>query len=386
MKIDKERLASRVADEVITAHGVAYAQLSSDLEILQASQSLCQMLSAPSGEIIGHPLLEIIWEFVGAEQSLARLLSGELPVYRLEHVNRTQGDETERYLNLILLPLDKERPSDGLLLIVEDETETSQLRQRLVQERNNLSLLQRQLLRANDDLQRLSQLKSLILSITAHDMRAPLNAILGYSEWIQSELPQENAEHSKLLSIIISQVHWMDHLIVDLLDLDQIEHGKLRVTPRPCDLGKLIQQIVSALHVLAAFQKQALAFEHPGAPILIQADPERIGQILYNLLSNALKYAPAGGHIKVSAWQDKTCGAFSVQDDGPGMTEEEQEQLFQLYYRTEDARSSLTRGAGLGMFIVKTLVDAHQGTIEVTSQPEGGTTVTVHLPLAQQET
>ncbi|MBN1149110.1 MAG: PAS domain-containing protein [Anaerolineales bacterium] len=385
MKIDKARLAAKVTEEVIAAHGIAYAQVSPDLEILQVSENLGALLGAPPEEILHRPLLEIFWELVGAEPSLARLLSGELPAYRLEYINRSQKDGTERYLNFILLPVDRENPAQGLLLIVEDETELNQLRQRLVQERNELSLLQRQLLRANEDSQRLSQLKSLILSIAAHDMRAPLNAILGYSEWIQAELPEENSEHKRLLSIIISQVRWLDHLITDLLNLDQIERGKLRITPRPCNLGDLIQQIVSALQVLAAFQNQALVFEPPDAPVIVRADPERIEQILYNLLSNAIKYTPQGGRIQVNAWQEAAFGAFCVQDDGPGMSEQEQGQLFQVYFRSEGARYSLARGAGLGMYIVKTLVDAHQGTIEVASQLERGTAVSIRLPLAQQE-
>ena len=383
MNIDEARLAATAAEQVIAAHPVAYAHISPGLGILGASENLSTLLCEPPGDVLGRPLLELFWEFAGAEDSLARLLSGDLPAYRLERINRPQDDDAQRYLNFILLPLDKERPAQGLLLIVEDETETSQLRQRLVQDRNDLSLLQYQLLRSNEDLQRLGQLKSLILSIAAHDMRAPLNAILGYSEWMQAELPQENSEHSQLLSIIISQVNWLDHMITDLLDLDQIERGRLRITPRPCDLGNLIQQIVSALQVTAALQKQALVFVPPDAPVIIQADPERIGQIFYNLLGNALKYTPLGGRIQVSAWQDEAYGAFSVQDDGPGMSEQELEQLFQLYFRSEGARSSLARGAGLGMFIVKTLVDAHHGTIEVASQPERGTAFSVHLPRTQ---
>jgi len=383
--MDKEQLAGKAAEELFAVRGVAYAQVSSDLSIMQISENLPAMLGTPPGEIRGISLFELLWEFVGAEQSLTRLLSGDIPAYRLDRVNRSQDDGSTHYLNLILLPLDMEHPSEGLLLIVEDETHSSLLRQRLVQERNDLSLLQYQLLRANEDLQRMNQLKSLILSIAAHDMRSPLNAILGYSEWVQAELPKESTEHRQLLSIIISQVRWLDHLISDLLDLDQLERGKLRITPRPCDLCDLIREIVSALQVTAAFQSQTLVFKQPDAPILILADPERVGQILYNLLSNALKYTPEGGHIRVDAWKEEVYGAFRVQDDGPGMSEQEQSQLFQLYYRSESARRSLARGNGLGMFIVKTLVDAHNGIIEFTSQPQKGTTVSVQLPLAQRE-
>jgi signal transduction histidine kinase len=260
------------------------------------------------------------------------------------------------------------------------------LEQRLAQALNELDRVNEQLSRAEASLQKLVQLKSLILSIAAHDMRTPLNAILGYSEWIFDELPQDSPSESReLLSIIRSQAQLLDHLITDLLELDQIEQGRLRLTPRPCDLKEIILQVVKTVRAMADFQNQTLALSLPEVPVKIQADADRLEQILYNLLGNAIKYTPEQGRIQVSAWLESDYGAFCVQDDGAALSQAEQAQLFQLYFKPEGARRSLARGAGLGMYLVKTLVEALHGTIEVVSQPAQGVAITIRLPLAQEE-
>ncbi len=112
----------------------------------------------------------------------------------------------------------------------------------------------------------------------------------------------------------------------------------------------------------------------------IRVDPERIRQILYNLINNAIKYTPEGGRVLVRTWAADGMAYIQVADTGRGMSEEEKAQLFQIYYRTEEARRSDISGTGLGLFIVHTMVEAHKGSIDVETQLEQGTRFTVRLP------
>ena len=115
----------------------------------------------------------------------------------------------------------------------------------------------------------------------------------------------------------------------------------------------------------------------------VMVDPPRLQQILYNLLGNAVKYSAKGGEIGIRAWHDQQYGFIQVKDNGRGISPENMQQLFQLYFRTEDSMRSQIQGTGLGLYIVKYLVETQNGRVEVTSEPGKGTAFTVSLPLAQ---
>ncbi len=285
------------------------------------------------------------------------------------------------YYHYRVVPLIEDQPGAGLLLIVEDSTVSGQLEQNLVQDKNDLRLVQAELARTNRELHRLNRLKSLFLSMAAHDMRAPLTAIMGYTDLVRADLPPDSDPIlAEFLGIIAGQVRWLSRLLKDLLDLDQIEQGKLMLDIKTCDLGELVREIAGLLMEKAVRQSLILEIETPAKPVVIQADPERIRQILYNLINNAIKYTPDGGRVDVETWEREEAVIIRVQDTGRGMSEEEKAQLFQIYYRTAEARRSEISGTGLGLFIVHTMVEAHHGSIEVETQPGQGTTFTVRLP------
>jgi signal transduction histidine kinase len=378
---DHTQHVDKVIEFLSQEHGLAFARLSPELTLTWSSHNFKDLLIDPPGIIHGMALPELLWEFVGSESELKNVLSGQVPVYRLERVNRQNPDGSLSYLNFLVLPLNEPQSGEGLLLILEDVTRTGQLEQQLVQDRNELRLAQAELARANASLEKLNHLKSLFLSIAAHDMRTPLTAIAGYTDLISSSLSQdvlvENREH---LSSIRSLVEQLDRLIADFLDLDSIEQGALSIQPVTCDLNPLVRQVTSGMTKETMLHSLELTLNLHSSPIQVEADPERVQQILYNLLSNAIKYTPAGGRVQVSTWSDSEYGILQVQDSGIGIPESEFDQLFELYYRTEESRKSQVRGKGLGLFIVKSLVESHQGKIKVKELQEGGTVFTVYLP------
>lgn len=377
-------LAARAAQALMQEHRIAYAQLAPDLTIVHASSNLRDVIHDPTPQIEGSALTDLFWEFVSAEEPLYAIMRGEANDYRLERVNREAGDGSIAYFTFHVVPLDELNPVLGLMLIVEDVSQTSHAEQRMMQDRNELRLLQSQLARANEELQRINRFKSFLLSMAAHDLRAPLTSILGFAGLLTNDPPVlGEPEQKQALAMIEAQGHRLEHLISDLLDLDQTERGKLVISFKLCELTELIREVMKPLDVTRELRQITLKLDLPKMPVQLQADRERLRQILNNMISNAIKYTPEGGHIEVAARAESDDAVIQISDNGKGMTEEQLSHLFQLYYRTDDARQSKVKGTGLGLFIVKTLVDAHHGRIDVASKPKQGTTFTVRLPLEQ---
>ena len=176
------------------------------------------------------------------------------------------------------------------------------------------------------------------------------------------------------------QAEWLDNTINNVLDLDQIENDRLSLHCVPCFLDAICQDMVALLQPMAILNEQTLTLRLPGEPILVNASPPRLRQILQNLLGNAIKYTRSGGRIEVALSAESTQAHLAVSDDGQGISPEAQIHLFELYYRAGDESSQHVSGTGLGLYIVKMLVEAHGGSVSVNSARGQGTTFTVSLP------
>ena len=374
-------LAARVAQAISATYQMAYAQLAPDLTVVQHSSNFPSLLPHPVQEITGQPIAELLWELVGTEEILGEILQGKQITYRLEYINRERADGSTTYLNFQVLPLDADDPGRGLLLLVENETGDGRLQQLLVQDRNELRLVKDQLTDANEELIRLNRLKSLFLSMSAHDLRTPLTAISGYASLMLDVLPDDiNPSIRNYLMIVTHQAGRLNSLISDFLDLDQIEEGRLTLEPEPLDLRKVVEEVTNVMQINANSRETSLETSLPDNPVNLWADRDKLYRVVYNLVGNAIKYTPRQGQVKVQVEPNGDQVVLHVIDNGHGLTEEQLANLFQIYYRTEDAKKSKTQGTGLGLYIVKMLVEAHQGQITVVSQPGQGSTFTVMLP------
>ena len=374
-------LAARVAQAISATYQMAYAQLAPDLTVVQHSSNFPSLLPHPVQEITGQPIAELLWELVGTEEILGEILQGKQITYRLEYINRERADGSTTYLNFQVLPLDADDPGRGLLLLIENETGDGRLQQLLVQDRNELRLVKDQLTDANEELIRLNRLKSLFLSMSAHDLRTPLTAISGYASLMLDVLPDDiNPSIRNYLMIVTHQAGRLNSLISDFLDLDQIEEGRLTLEPEPLDLRKVVEEVTNVMQINANSRETSLETSLPDNPVNLWADRDKLYRVVYNLVGNAIKYTPRQGRVKVQVEPNGDQVVLHVIDNGHGLTEEQLANLFQIYYRTEDAKKSKTQGTGLGLYIVKMLVEAHQGQITVISQPGQGSTFTVMLP------
>ncbi|MBE2197825.1 MAG: PAS domain-containing protein [Anaerolinea sp.] len=382
LDIESLMLASHVAKVFSLIHHVAYALIAPEMVVLRASSNFAAVLNEPDKTIVGRPLTDLLWEFVGAEGSLQAVLQGKMPYLAFERVNRELPDGRILYLDLSVTHLRDTELGDGLLLIVEDVTHAAELEQRVTQNRNELSLAKQQLMQANEELQKLNRLKSLFLSMAVHDLRMPLTAIRAYGDLLLRVLPVESPEKVREYAhIIASQTNRLDWLIDDFLDLDKIEHGDLKLHLVLADFNKLAGSVAEMLRYVAERRKHVWRLQLWDEPIFLKVDANRMQQVFYNLFSNAMKYTPVEGHIDIKTWVEDSQAVLQISDMGMGMTAEEQANVFQLYYRATDASDLETRGGGLGLFIAKVLVEAHHGYITLVSQPGEGSTFTIYLPL-----
>jgi signal transduction histidine kinase len=192
-------------DSLSRERSLSLAVLSPEFVVLEASERFREFQWDPGLEPVGRHISELIWELVGSETGLNDVLDGKEKAFSLENINRDLEDGSTIYLSLKAIPLFKEEPGKGLLLIIEDTTFTSSLEQELVQDRNELRLTRNRLSQANEELRKLNRLKSLFLSIAAHDLRSPLTAMRGYTDLAIKSLPQDTRpETHEYLSIVVS--------------------------------------------------------------------------------------------------------------------------------------------------------------------------------------
>jgi PAS domain S-box-containing protein len=238
--------------------------------------------------------------------------------------------------------------------------------------------------RAQAEADRASRLKSEFLANMSHELRTPLNAILGFTQLIHDgAVAPESPQFTEFLGDILASGHHLLQLINDVLDLAKVEAGKLEFHPETVDLGVLIAELLAIMRTTAAAKSIAIASEvAPDMPALV-IDPARLKQILYNYVSNALKFTEPGGRVVVSAKlaDDASHFRLDVEDTGIGIAPEDFEHLFIEFQQLDAGVAKKHAGTGLGLSLCKRLAEAQGGTVGVSSVPGKGSTFYAVLPL-----
>ncbi len=210
------------------------------------------------------------------------------------------------------------------------------------------------------------------LAMVSHDLRAPLNVIKLYAQVIARREPSAPEPPA-----ILRAVERADALIGDLLTSARLDEGKLPLEQAPEELGLLVAEVTELQRPLARQRELTLVAEAPPPLPLVSIDRHRVAQVLTNLIANAIKFTPRGGHVTVRARREPGFVCVDVIDDGPGMDEETRARVFDRFWQATRARHA---GAGLGLAIAKGIVDEHGGALRVSSSVGSGTTFTVALP------
>jgi signal transduction histidine kinase len=230
-----------------------------------------------------------------------------------------------------------------------------------------------------DSLERSEQLRQNLISDVAHELRTPLTNIRGYLEALLDGVTEPTPT---AIASIYEEALLLSRLTSDLQDLTQAEAGQLPLMRSPVAIEDIINKAVNGIRVQADAKQITIEMNTTPDLPLVNADPERIGQIMRNLLNNAITHTQQHGHITISASVLRHEVEISVRDTGNGIAAEHLPHIFKRFYRTDPSRARTTGGSGLGLAIVEQLVKAHGGNISVESEVGKGTCFTFTVPLA----
>jgi signal transduction histidine kinase len=231
-----------------------------------------------------------------------------------------------------------------------------------------------------------NHLKDEFLAMVSHELRTPLNAILGWTRMLAAnQLPPERSGHA--VTVIERNASALAHLIDDLLDVSRIVAGTLQLAPEPVDLADVARAALDTVRPLAVARDVHLAFPHDLPAVeTVSGDASRLQQVIWNLLSNAIKFTPAGGSVSLFIAPANNHMEVRVVDTGQGISPDFLPHVFELFRQADGATTRRHSGLGLGLAIVRQLVDLHGGTVHAASDGVGcGATFTVRLPVSVGE-
>jgi Na+/proline symporter/nitrogen-specific signal transduction histidine kinase len=319
-----------------------------------------------------------------ARQVGASSLTAITPDARLVQFVETQlsgavGSASARVLVASSVEEETLTPEDVLRIL----DETSQLRahsQELEEKSNSLERATRELRLANEQLKSLDRLKDDFMSSVTHELRTPLTSIRALAELMRDDPGMEEAQRSQFIAIIVSETERLSRLVNQVLDMAKIESGHAEWHNTEVDLGALVQQAVVTTSELFRERQTLVSVSLPETPLVLMADPDRLTQVMLNLLSNAAKFVPVpGGRVDVSLSSDDAGVTVAVRDNGPGVTAEQQALIFEKFRQGGDT-ANRPQGTGLGLPISRQIVEHFGGRLWLKSQPGQGAAFCFFLP------
>jgi len=234
---------------------------------------------------------------------------------------------------------------------------------------------------ANKELERLSEMKSDFVSTVSHELRTPLTSIQGYTALIKDgELGPVNDEQKEFLGIVKEETERLTRLIGDLLDVSKIEAGRMKLVFQDFNLLHFIDHHKKEMENIALVKKIKLKFILPKETGIVKADPDKIKQIFYNLMSNAMKFSKENTTITITVENKKNNIQISVKDQGMGMNKKDLDKIFGKFHQVDSKMTREIGGTGLGLTITQHLIEAHDGEIWVESEINKGATFCFSLP------
>jgi signal transduction histidine kinase len=224
--------------------------------------------------------------------------------------------------------------------------------------------------------------KSELVSNVSHELRTPLASVLGFSAlMLDRDLPAD--ERRRYLEVIRTEAHRLASLLNDLLDLQRVEQEAIELRQELVDINDLLAAQVTLYS--AQSEEHALRFEAAGEPLLIKGDRDRLAQVIGNLLSNGIKYSPAGGEVEVGAGRIGDEITVWVRDNGLGIPDEHKDRIFTKFFRGDVGRERGIAGTGLGLVLARQIIEAHGGEVGFESEEGTGSTFWIRLPTATQD-
>ncbi|MBW4552481.1 MAG: PAS domain-containing protein [Aphanocapsa sp. GSE-SYN-MK-11-07L] len=366
--------ARNYAETIVETVQIPLVVLNDDLRVITVNQSFYAMFQVSESETLQSSWFELgdgQWNLPQLRSFLGEILANDAQPqnFEIESVFERIGQKT------LLLNACKLRGEDNatmILLAIEDITARKQFE-------TERSLLLTQEQTARQSAETANRIKDEFLSNLSHELRNPLNTMLGWASMLRHRtLEQATTTHA--VEVIERSARAQLRLIEDILDVSSLTNGKLRLNTCLVDLQLVIQAAIETVQLSAAAKQIEIVFQ-PKSEVVV-GDPDRLQQVFWNLLSNAIKFTPAGRQIEVRLESLPAQAQIQVTDTGQGISADLLPYIFDRFRQGDSSSSKPTAGLGLGLAIVRYLVELHGGTVQAESLGEGqGATLTVRLPL-----
>lgn len=328
--------------------------------IMMDSNGLILIMNERAEEILGVSARKLVgkhYSDIKQQYELSQLIIEGFDTKVFIHEEVTFYYPDERLLELNLVPIHQGNDAEfgGMLLVLQDVSA----------------------------IRRLERMRSEFVANVSHELKTPIAAVKGFAETLLGGVVKDEETTRSFLQIIYDESERLNRLIGDILELSKIESRRAPLMLSPVDIHSFMNNTIAILEVSAMRKHIRIHMDSP-EELYMEADEDRLRQILVNLLSNAINYTPEGGSISISISENELENiVISITDTGIGIPEKDLPRIFERFYRVDKARSRSSGGTGLGLSIVKHLVELHKGTIAVTSTVGNGTTFTIELPSIQ---
>lgn len=355
LRLERNRAVDlqREDDAILSSMNEGMVLIDTECRIHRANACILNMLGYTEQEFIGRDAHECIVFVDDKGKPTSCDISGKIGTYS-KLLQRKDGSIMPTRLSVSLVQVEGHKPS-GTVMIVSDMTKQYEL----------------------------DKAKDLFLSLATHQLKTPITAIKWYAEMLlgadgsNEVLPPTKRRISQ--SITKSVKHMM-YIVDNLLNVSRMETGRLKVNPSPVNVPSVVHQVIEDQKTAIETKNQKVTCKHDNLSDQVMADGQMLAQIFANLLNNASKYSPVGGEIQITIRGTSHDVMVSFADRGLGIPKHQQHQVFQKFFRGDNAIRRESSGNGLGLYLVKTLVKANKGEISFVSQEDKGTTFTVSFP------
>lgn len=361
--------------------GTGVALADRDGRLIESNSALQKMLGMAGSEIRQIPFADLISSDSGSDEDpYHELASGGRSEYRLEkQFLRRDGSRMWAGIVVTLVRGSGETPRYMIAMVenISERKASEEAARRLAEEERLAARLDAR----NRELQRVHEARGQFLSAVSHELKTPLASILAFADILSRNQPGNlNPRQHDHLSAIQRNCRTLETLINDLLDLSRFDAGRFELTKRLFKVGELFTETVTSITPIFSQKNQKLVTDVEVGEILLEADRDRLAQVLANLLSNASKYSPVGKTVTLSARVCDGTICVEVQDQGIGIGPADMARIFTPFFRSDDPATRQVPGTGLGLAIVKSIVELHGGEVTVSSEPGAGSKFGFRIP------
>ncbi|MDZ4671567.1 MAG: PAS domain-containing sensor histidine kinase [Phototrophicales bacterium] len=364
--IQDEMLTFHLHQHVLQAAGYAIVSFNLDGTIVYATDSIAHLTGYLPDELIGQDYEALLHLFTPADMVIrdSDFEHDFQSKQSLTHLIITKDGESKWIEYRIIQPIEDEL----IHTLVQDVTQRYRAEQALAQQIRESAKQYDEIQALFEKVNKLEQLKSDMIRVAAHDLRSPLSVFVTHLDVMSLELSEEGfiPDKKTLLEHLEDMRHAtkrMRRIIEDILSLERIEQNAQHAEYSPVELTSMVRGIFRDYESQAKNHAHQFTLTCPTTPIIIQGDIAQLREAISNLISNALKYTPEMGRIEVVAMTKGNCARFEVIDTGYGIPKDKQTSLFQPFYRAKSKETRHIEGTGLGLYLVKNIVERHHGTL-----------------------